>query len=84
MNYLNEKMTSVGCGTHGVVEAQTICDAMTADERDVLDCWHNLGIQQEMRQEYKATENRLREQFNQDDLIVLSAYVSGRRNVEAY
>lgn len=82
--YISDKMATMGIGATDTTEVQAICDAMSESERDVLDCWYNLGIEQKMRQEYQEVENNLRKQFSNDDLLVLSAYVNARRNQGEY
>lgn len=84
MDYIAEKMATVGAGAMDIVEAKRICDAMTKEQKDVLDCWHNMGIKQKMSEAYATVEKDLRDSYTEDDLIVLSAYVSARRNIEEY
>lgn len=84
MSYIKEKMATVGAGSSDITEAKTICDAMTTEQRDVLDCWHNNGFGIPLKPAYFEVAGRLKRDYSEDDLIVLGAYVSARRNTEAY
>lgn len=82
--YITEAMATVGCGASDVRQAQSDCDAMTKDERDILDCWASNGFNVELLPEYQKTAEQLKERYTEDDLEVLTTYVSARRNVEEY
>lgn len=84
MDYITEKLRPYGVTPFDMVAVQTLCDDMTTDERDILDCMHNLGVDTSMSEQYKATELALRERFTRPYLELLGAYVSARRNVEEY
>ncbi len=84
MSYLAQKMASVGAGASDITEAKTICDAMTTEQRDVLDCWHNNGFGIPLKPAYFEIAGILKRDYTEDDLIVLGAYVSAKRNTEEY
>lgn len=84
MNYIVEKMATVGCGATDTLEIKALCDDMSTEQRDVLDCWHNNGFGIPLRPVYFETAGKLKRDFTEDDLTVLGAYVNARRNVEEY
>lgn len=84
MSYIQEKMAAVGAGIRDTLDAQTICDKMDTDQRDVLDCMDSFGVNQRMRPEYQHVVDGLKANFSDDDLIVLGRYVAARRNLEEY
>lgn len=84
MGYIQEKMATVGCGASDVTEAKRICDGLTTKERDVLDTFHNLGTGTTLLDEYQQVADKLAEQYDDDELQVLAAYVNARRNIEEY
>ena len=84
MTYIREKMASVGVGSTDLTEIKTICDNFTDMQKDVLDSMHSLGAHITMKPVYSATRQRLISDFSDDDLTVLGAYISARRNIEEY
>ena len=84
MQYIQDKMASVGAGASDITEAQQLCDTMSTGQRDVLDCWHNNGFGIPLAPAYFEIAGVLKRDYTEDDLIVLGAYVSARRNMEAY
>lgn len=83
-DYIIEKMADVGCGLSDVRIAENDCDSMSKDQKDILDCWHNNGIKIPLSTKYKSAADSLTKKYSEDDLIVLGAYVSARRNLEEY
>lgn len=84
MQYIQAKMARVGAGASDITEAKQICDEMTTEQRDVLDCWYNNGFGIPLRPVYFETAGKLKRDYSEDDLIVLGAYVSAKRNTESY
>lgn len=84
MDYIADKMASVGCGAIDIKMAQAICDGLAKDWRDVLDCWYNNGFNIPLLPEFKNIAQDLKEKHDDDTLLVLGAYVSARRNIEQY
>ena len=83
-DYIIEKMADVGCGAGDVRIAKQDCDGMSKDQKDILDCWYNNGVNIPVSARYQSAADRLKEQYSDDDLTVLGAYVSARRNIEEY
>ena len=82
--YVATKMAEVGAGAGDTREASEICDNLKPVARDILDCWHNLGIEQDVAPEYKHIAQELKSEYSNDDLMVLGVYVNARRNFESY
>ncbi len=82
--YMTVKMGVVGAGSSDIRQAQAICDNLSSDERDILDCMDNLGVNQKMLPQYQAQVDNLKAQYSDDDLMVLARYVATRRNSEEY
>ncbi len=84
MDYVISKMASVGCGATDTLEVKTVCDSLTTDQRDVLDCWYNNGFGIPLRPTYFEPAGILKRDYTEDDLTVMGAYVNAKRNIEEY
>jgi len=84
VEYITQVMATVGCGTTDTLEVARICDKLNKKQRDVLDCWHNIGCDIQLAEEYRATGKELKSQFTDDEILVLGAYINAKRNVKEY
>lgn len=84
MSYITDKMALVGCGVTDTLEVSAVCDNLTVEQRDVLDCWHSNGFGIPLAPAYFETAGILKRDYTEDDLTVMAAYVNARRNTEEY
>ena len=80
-NCIYDKMAGVGCGKSDTNLIAKIVKKLTDKEQNVLDAWHNIGFNIELKNEYANIGNDLKQKFSDDDIICLSAFVSAYRNV---
>lgn len=84
MSYIAQAMASVGCGAVDTQEVATVCDTLTSDQKDIIDCWHNNGYNIPLNAKYQATADDLKAQYTSDDLQVMGAYINAKRNISEY
>ena len=84
MDYIKESMVCVGCGTVDTQEVATICDTLTTDQKDIIDCWYNNGYGMPLNAKYQTTADDLIAQYTTDELDVMGTYINAKRNVSEY
>lgn len=84
MDYIKEAMATVGCGIVDTQEVARICDTLTTDQKDIIDCWYNNGYNIPLNAKYQTTANDLVQRYTTDDLDVMGTYINAKRNVSEY
>lgn len=79
--YIIESMAQVGCGVTDTKEVAETVSRLPKKAHDVLDTWYNIGRNIELRAEYQAIAQMLKDKFSDDDITCLSTFINATRNV---
>lgn len=78
--YIKESMAQVGCGSSDAQEIANICSKLSKIQWDTLDALYNFGIDTDLTEAGEAARAELKTEYDDDDLVCLSAYVNAYRN----
>lgn len=80
-SYIIESMALVGCGVGDTKQIATIVSHMTPLQHDALDAMYNFGANTELLPKADVARQALRQEYDEDELVCLSAYVNAMRSV---